>query len=474
VLIIVVASQIALWLLARQPITAIPGFLRTSWEITAGYGDAMSLSTREELLDTAPFLVCVAALLLSVSMMPRPRGSTPRKLLLLSGLAWLAFLEFKAGYVRHDTHELHGASALVLTYTLAWVVVWPSLPRVDNDDGGDEDQPPDPRRRRRRVVFGTGAIVAIASIVVTFERYASPGLPEELAATFASTPRRVIQAAQALTGRSESSRSYELRLQRVRDKAATLPTPRGTADLYTYDNSLLIVPGVAFNPRPVFQSYSAYTPHLAEMNAAHLRGPGAPDSLLFSLYAIDRRWTTLEDGPSYLELLSRYKPVEYAGTYWLLTRLATPRHLRLQPLAPITAKMGEPIQLPDPKGVPLYAQLDVKPTLLHAAASLLYKSRPVFMTVKLTDGRIISRRLVPGMARAGFILSPCLMTPEEFGPFWQLDPKLLNEARPMTLAVGVREPNTQTVFRSAFYGEYTLQFFRVHIDDEPTTRPAAR
>jgi hypothetical protein len=463
VLLIVVACQFALWLLAHQPVSAIPDYLRTSWEITAGYGDAMSLSTREELREVVPFLVCAAALLLSAAMMPRPGGSLERKLLLLTGLAWLLFLAFKAGYVRHDTHELHAASSLVLTYTLAWVIVWPSPRRKQDDE--DDPEPVDPRRRRRRTIFATGAVVMVVSAVVTFERYASPGLPEELVATLASTPRRVAQMAQALAGRPEPGRSFEAALKPVRDKVATLPTPRGAADLYTYDSALLIVPGARFNPRPVFQSYSAYTPHLAEMNAAHLRGPDAPESLLFSPYAIDRRWATLEDGPSYLELLSRYQPGEYAGTYWLLTRSAHPRPIRLEPLPPITAKPGDTIQLPDAQGAPLYAQLDVRPTLLHRAASLLYKSRPLYMTVKLADGRILSRRLVPGMARAGFILSPCVAEPKEFGALWNLDPKLLSEARPTTLALGVREPNTQTVFPSAFYGGYTLQLFRVHIGE---------
>jgi hypothetical protein len=105
--------------------------------------------------------------------------------------------------------------------------------------------------------------------------------------------------------------------------------------------------------------------------------------------------------------------------------------------------------------------------VLHTAASLLYKSRPLYMTVKLADGRVISRRLVPGMARAGFILSPCLIAPEEFGLFCKLDSKLIDEARPTSLSLGVREPNSQTVFPSAFYGGYTLNLFRVHIGPPP-------
>ena len=356
---------------------------------------------------------------------------------------------------------------MVLTYTLAWVIVWPS-PRPRQDDHGDR-RAVDPRGRQRRIVFTTGAAVMVVSVVVSFERYASPGLVEQLAATIAATPRRVSQAGQALLGRSASSRHYDERLQPVRGEAAALPTPRGSTDLYPYDNALLIVSGAEFNPRPVFQSYSAYTPHLAEMNAAHLRGPDAPASLLFSLNAIDERWMTLEDGPSYLELLSRYRPVEHADTYWLLTRLSTPRSLRLEALEPIVAEAGETIQIPDPRGAPLYAQLDVRPTLLHAVASPLYKSAPLYMAATLADGRVVSGRLVPGMARAGFILSPCLVDEKQFGPFWEREPKLLGDSRPTTLAIGVHGPDGQRLSPSAFYAGYTLKLFRIDVHEAGAT-----
>jgi hypothetical protein len=43
----------------------------------------------------------------------------------------------------------------------------------------------------------------------------------------------------------------------------------GNADVYPLSQTAVLASGLTCQPRPVFQSYSAYTPKLAEMNAAH-------------------------------------------------------------------------------------------------------------------------------------------------------------------------------------------------------------
>jgi len=60
-----------------------------------------------------------------------------------------------------------------------------------------------------------------------------------------------------------------------------LPLLEGTSDIYSYDQSYLIASGNRWNPRPIFQSYSAYTPSLAQLNKEHLLASNAPDHLFF-------------------------------------------------------------------------------------------------------------------------------------------------------------------------------------------------
>jgi hypothetical protein len=173
-------------------------------------------------------------------------------------------------------------------------------------------------------------------------------------------------------------------------------------------------------------------------------------------------------------MLSRYAPAGSGDKYVLLTRRATPRKLRLEPLPPIAAATGETIRIPDPQGVPLYAELELKPTLAHRLLSLLYKNPTLYMTVDLADGGVFSRRLIPGMAKAGFILSPMLTETADFERLWSGDLTPLDNARVTALGVGVHKQRESKVNPTALFDGYTLRLYRVRFDDSPTTQPATR
>jgi hypothetical protein len=232
-------------------------------------------------------------------------------------------------------------------------------------------------------------------------------LARHVARAIAATPRRAVAAVRTVGGREDLDSSYARQLQRTREKAALLPIPKGSTDLYPHRSALLAGMPVEYRPRPAFQSYLAYTPRLAELNATHLRGGSAPDSILVAIEPIDRRWPSLEDGPSWPELMARYRPTAVKGKHVLLERLPRPRTLRMEPLAVIEVGAGDAVPIPDDISEvrSLYAEIDVESTALRAAANVLFKAPALYITARLRDGRVIKRRLVAGMAKAGFILS---------------------------------------------------------------------
>src|SRR6202040_4372562 len=73
-----------------------------------------------------------------------------------------------------------------------------------------------------------------------------------------------------------------------------------------------------WNPRPIIQSYSAYTPALVRLNEQHLRGPDAPEWVLFDLQSIDGRLPSLDDGLSWPALLDNYAFTSYNGHFVLM------------------------------------------------------------------------------------------------------------------------------------------------------------
>src|SRR5205085_1685863 len=100
----------------------------------------------------------------------------------------------------------------------------------------------------------------------------------------------------------------ELEVKRERGRECwSLPRTRAVVgdapvDLFSYSQGVLLLNDLNYRPRPIFQSYSAYTSYLAAVNAHHYRGGAAPEFVLLNLQPIDHRPATAEDGPALLEV----------------------------------------------------------------------------------------------------------------------------------------------------------------------------
>ena len=99
-----------------------------------------------------------------------------------------------------------------------------------------------------------------------------------------------------------------------------LPTLSGISDLYSYSLAYLLAGGNQWNPRPVFQSYQSYG-DLALRNARHLEGADAPENLFVKVEAIDQHYPTMEDGPSWPRIMTRYSPSKVENDTLILRRL---------------------------------------------------------------------------------------------------------------------------------------------------------
>lgn len=185
-----------------------------------------------------------------------------------------------------------------------------------------------------------------------------------------------------------------------------LPPLAGTVDLFQNRLSILIAHGLAWSPRPVFQSYLATGGALSRWNAEHLAGPSAPESVLFEAWSIDGRLPALDDALAGLELLRRYDVVAVSERLALLRRRSAPRRVSLAPAGEAVATLGEEVRVPLPAGRLVWVTVSVEPTLLGRLASLVYKLPELGVRLRLADGRETRWRYVRSAGEAGFLLSP--------------------------------------------------------------------
>ena len=372
--------MVAVWWALGQPLSALTGFFAGQAPIISGYGDAMSMvGPRSEILVYWAAAAVVAGFF-SAQLIARfgRIGLAPA-----AGLATLLFIAFKAGFVRQDAHVLLAAVCLNLIALLA-LLMFPG----------------------RRSLLGLAASVAAAaylSLIVTGG--SALFLPSEAARYLMDSVKGLVTG---LTHPAELGQSYEHALADIR-RSPPLPASPATVDIYPTETSVVLANGRKWAPRPVLQSYSAYTPALSALDVNHLTGPSAPERILISVDTIDGRYPAEDDGPSWPVMMSRYSVSGLIGPFLVLARRPTPRdvHPGRRLVVSKAQAFGARVLIPANR-TPVWATIDVKPTLLGRVYGALFKQPLLWMQVTYDNGDSRSFRLIPGMGQAGFLLSPTI------------------------------------------------------------------
>jgi len=94
-----------------------------------------------------------------------------------------------------------------------------------------------------------------------------------------------------------------------------------TVDIFPWNIQLLLENNLNYLPRPVIQSYTAYTPYLQELNFNHFNSNKSPEFVVFDYASIDERYPLFDESKVYLSLIKNYKIVssfEYDNRNMLL------------------------------------------------------------------------------------------------------------------------------------------------------------
>ncbi len=388
ILIVFGASLLLFWGLAGQQLRSLAPFLDNSWRIGSGYTEAMSLTRATEIRDICLYLGATA-LLGAMAGYGAWRRLRWFGILPLVGLVFVGFTAFKSGYVRHDTHEAWATIQLLLGALTCQAIAWQLA------------------QKKRWVLVSsfvpTLLILLLAS--VNLARHTESRLVPALMQTFGI--RNLISPLALFHDRGRLLEADEGYLAYLRDRFP-LPPIEGSVDAYPWNQYAIFAHGLRYHPRPVIHSYSAYTPELAELNAAHLRSTNAPDNILFDIRPIDNHYPALEDGSSWPELLTQYDIKSTNGPFLLLARSPTPRKYQKTLLTEAPISFGQTVVLSAFNDGPVWAEIEIDKSLLGTAISTLYKPPHLLLTVSIRDGREGSFRLIPGMARGGFLLSPLI------------------------------------------------------------------
>lgn len=367
------AGLLCCWFAAGQGLANFWPWLANSLRIAAAYNEGQSKPAGA--LSTC---LGIATLLCLLWILARRAGARP----LAAALALTAFLAFKAGYVRGDDHT---------SYYLGFALVGGWLL---------------PQARPATIPAAACALFALLGIFLAPEQEGVPAstLAREFVERLPLNARDVFapSAARARLERARQAAAARFDLPRIRARVGSEPV-----DVFDFHQGVALLNGLEYAPRPLFQSYVAFTRVLQELDVRHYEGPRAPRFVLFKLETIDDRLPTMEHARLLETFLRLYRPVLSERRELLLERRAEP----LPPARRAAAierelAFGEEFALPATQAPARVLTLDIRRNALGALAQFLYRAPEIHLETLDQFGNRRSLRVVPGMMRTGVLVDP--------------------------------------------------------------------
>lgn len=443
------------FLLAHQNVRNLAAFITASLEVAGGYSEAMQIfGSPDEIMTFIGLTCCLLVLVICAEWrFGRWREGDQRGLILLLSIAIFNFMAFKAGFVRHDGHALVAWGSLITCITIYSTRFYCNVPALS-------------WRLAMMVLF----ISAVGVSMWHYKRYTHLNPLNVASGTLtAGLSQRIIAIKElGLNNRfSRLAEEYKLALGKIRE-ANPLPPVQGTVDLYPWDHALVLAHGLRYEPRPVFQSYSAYSKPLIEANRAHLQGDNAPATLLFDVKAIDDRFPAMEDGASWPDILARYDPIDVSGDYLVLGRRITARTVKTLPVVTVDIPFSKSLGVPQIAGL-TWVSIDVEKTLLGTVVNLLFKLPILELHLTMADGSTRIERIVPNITSKGFVMNPVIQSSADFAQI-----TLNNRAQlaPSDQAVAMKIEGPQHV--SWWYNTIRVSFSKLAIDGSIEREPSPK
>jgi hypothetical protein len=387
-LVLLVAGWLCLfWLIAGQNFTGLPLFFSRSWEVTRLYSATMFVDEARSVFWWGIITLAATAIAIFVAVRRSSSGSKSTRFVAAALAAAFVFLAWKKGFVRADGH-VQGFFLSALGLGLAIRPAWTGLLLTTVALFGFALSSP-------AVFFHTGGFFS-QRLQANLRAAISPG------AVYAEFAKHTATAEEAA------------KLPQIRARTGDKPV-----DVFSDDAATALLNGLNYKPRPVFQSYLAYSPALAELNARFYTGPNAPEFVLARMRMVDNRFLPTDDARVLPILVQSYRPLLEEKGWWLLQRQDTPRHISFRPIKTRHPRLGKRIAVPRSSNALLTATIEVKPTLLGRLRTFLYKAPEVTVTVKDSVGTIRRLRLLTDAAAGGFLINPLLRDRNDFATFFQ-------------------------------------------------------
>lgn len=187
-----------------------------------------------------------------------------------------------------------------------------------------------------------------------------------------------------------------------------------SVDIYPWNSYMLFENKLNFSPRPIFQSYAAYTAYLEQLNFDFYNSAKAPQFILYDYTSIDARYPLFDEAKLNLAILTNYQRItsfDYKGRkVILLEKRGDFRPIILKKDKEYAMYLGDPFV---PKEGIFY-EIGIYNSILGNIVSLVHHSPDLILTVASSDGNLVEYKTSIGLLESGVFLDKTINNTIDF------------------------------------------------------------
>lgn len=371
-------SLVVLSLLLR---TDLPGYLAGAWHLSSSYNDAMFLpldgtnNVGLAHLAMASTLFIALGILGVVHRRDLLSGKEPLLRYLLAIL--VLFLIFKHGFVRADGDRVGSFFGLAALAIALWAAF--------------------ERQSLRRHLYG----VLILALIFSFTFSADLFQPRYVLRRFREFHRYLTVK---IAEQPEEVTLSGLEPHRLpRDVLDTIGD--ATVDVVPWDISYVLANNLAYDPRPVIQSYTAYDDYLDTLNQQKYLSDTGPGFILFAPGDIDGRHPFFTEAKTRAAMMLNYEVARQVGDMLLLQRRDEPLAFFETVTEPRRARLGDTITLEEAEGLQLMTAQIRYNTLGHLLRAI-FQPPLLTVTIQFADGEERTFRAIQSIVNGEVLVNP--------------------------------------------------------------------
>lgn len=389
-------SVLFFWILAGQKLCDLPLYLFCIFDVSLGYSDLSENVGKSS--DIFLYLLCVACLCYSILSQLNKKTC-----LIVSLFTITAFFSFKEAFVRHDSGHVCEGAFIILSAILI------------------------------KAIFSSKRATASLWLSLLIGFYITNQCisvkPKNLLQQIKTTYFRSIKGLKIrIKDRKKLDNMFDNAISEIRERYK-IPKLNGTTDIYPNDLACIICSFNTWNPRPMCQSYTAFTPLMLNANKNHLLKNNAPDNIIFkTVPKIDHLTIplALNDGCSFPTILAKYHPILIKDDCVYLEKNRYIKKVNEHILLKCEKQLNQEINVTKSKQF-VFAKIKLRKTLLGHLSSMLFKASQLEIYLKFVDGTSAVHRIIPGMIETGFLLSPFVDNANEFNLMYKEEKYLFHK-----------------------------------------------